>query len=98
MVLAMVRNPGEHGPLDGHRAERRQRVADASVRLEGAVREQAVEPDGDPDSCQEVADREDGDVRPADHRVPEQDDGDQEGQEGHDHPSEVRKHVRSAHC
>ena len=56
MVLAMVGDPREHGALDGHRPEDRERVAHPLLRRERAVREETVVTDRDADARQQVAD------------------------------------------
>ena len=70
VVLAVVRDPPDHRPLDRHRAEHGEAVADRPVGLVGAVGEETVEADRDAEARQHVADGEDGQVAPG-VRVPQ---------------------------
>jgi nitric oxide reductase activation protein len=51
-------------PLDGQRAHDGEAVLEPLVRLEGAVRQQAVETDRHPEACDQVHEREHHDVAP----------------------------------
>src|SRR3712207_2121649 len=66
-------------------------------RLERAVREQAVEADGHAEAADDVHEGQHGEVAPVDERVPEQHDGGDEGDEGHDDAGEVGDPVRGGH-
>jgi hypothetical protein len=83
VVLAMVGDPRDHGPLDRGRAQRRQRSAQPAVRLERAVGQVAVEADGDPQGRQGVDDPEDHEVVPMQRPLPELPCHEPERQEGH---------------
>jgi len=61
------------------------------------MREQAVVADRDPDARQQVAGREQTDVRPADPRVPQEADRGDQPEERHRHPDQVGDLVRAAH-
>ena len=78
MVLAMVCDPHHDVALDAHLAENGKDVADGGIGLEGAVREQPVVTDGDPDTGQDIADREDRQRRHAHASVPKENDGSEE--------------------
>lgn len=52
VVLAMVGDPGDNRPLDGHRAKDGEDVLERLRGLEGAVGEQAVKAYGDADRGQ----------------------------------------------
>ena len=97
VVLAVVGDPGDHGALDGHRAEPREDVLRRLVGSEGAVGEHPVVADGDPRRGDQVHDAEQGQVVPAHDSTPEQDDGRQGGGEGHHHGAQVRDLGRSVH-
>ena len=97
VMLAVVRDPGEHRSLDRHRAEDRERPADPPSRLERPMREQAVIADRDPHAREHVADSQEQQVGPADPRVPEQADRGDESDEREHHSQEVRELVRACH-
>ncbi len=59
VVLAMVGDPADDRPLDRGRAEDREGRAQRTGRREAAVREQAMEADGDAERGERVEDRED---------------------------------------
>ena len=80
-VLAVVRGPADHGSLHRHRAEHGEPVADAPERLVGAMGEEPVEADRDPERRQRVAHREDGQVAPGDVAAPEEEDRGEEAGE-----------------
>ena len=82
VVLAMVGHPGHDVAFDTHLTEHREQVTDGRKRLERAVREQSVVPDGDPQPGEDVAHREDGKRGHPDTVIPEQDDGDGEPDDG----------------
>src|SRR5947209_16136208 len=71
VVLAMVRNPGDHGPLDRGRTEDGQYRPDPRCRLECAMREQAMKANGDAETRRHVQDQKREDVAPAQHAGPE---------------------------
>jgi len=52
VVLAVVGDPVDDRSLHGHRAEHRERVAHGGASLEGAVGEEAVVADRDPNGGQ----------------------------------------------
>ena len=66
VVLAVVGDPADHRPLDGHRAEDGEQVLERPVGLERAVGEQPVVADRDPEGGGEVDADHDPDVGPAD--------------------------------
>jgi hypothetical protein len=97
VVLAVVCDPVQQRPLDGHRAEHGERVLDRLGRLEGAVREHPVEADGHAESGQHVHDGKDGQVGRADDAVPQQQDrGDRAG-ERQRHGDQVHALLQGAH-
>ena len=89
VVLAVVGDPGDGGSLHRHRAQHGEGVFGRLRGLEGTVGEKAVEADGDADRRQQVHRRGNCQVDRADEAVPEQDDGDDGGQEGDHHAGEV---------
>jgi hypothetical protein len=90
VVLAMVGDPADHGPLHGHRAEHREAVADRAIGLVRAVREEPVEADRDAESRQRIPDREDRQVAPGDVAAPEEEDRSKEPGERNRDPDQVR--------
>ena len=72
VVLPVVGDPLRDRALHGHRAEDRERRAEPLRRLEAAVREQTVEPDGVAERARRVEDEEQDDVQPRQCDAPEQ--------------------------
>lgn len=72
VMLAMSGDPELNRPLRSHASEDTQRHPKPGRTLETAVREQAMEPCGQPQDCGGVTDREQHQVRPRHHRSPEQ--------------------------
>jgi len=97
VVLAVVGDPGHHGPLHRHRAERGQRVLDRLERLERAVRQQPVEAQRHAVAREHVHQREHREVAPVDVRVPEQHDRGHEREEREQHRNEVGDLVCPGH-
>ena len=97
VVLAVVGDPVEHGALHRQRAGDGERVAQPSLRLEGAVGQHPVEADRDPAGRHEVHRREDPQVDPVHPGAPQQDDGQQDPDEGDDHPGEVGVALSARH-
>jgi hypothetical protein len=64
VVLAVVRHPLGHRPLDRHRPEDRERGADDLGRLEAAMREQAVVAHGRAEAGEDVEHEKEDDVDP----------------------------------
>ncbi len=95
--LRWSKNPADHRPLHGHRAEHRDPVADRPVRLVRAVREQPVETDRDPERRQRISDREDGQIAPGDVAAPEKEDRRQEADERNRHADQVRNLLTVRH-
>ena len=98
VVLAVVGDPVEHRALQAHRAEHREQVLDALVRLERAVREQAVVADRHAEAEQHVRGGHDREVDPVDPAVPEQHDGGDQAEERHDDADQVRGALRPGHA
>ena len=89
VVLAVVGDPGDRGPLDGHRAEDRPRVLHGLARLEGLVGQHAVVADRDAEPGDDVHEGHNGQLDGPDSAVPEQHDGQQQGKERHDDRSKI---------
>src|SRR3954451_22327021 len=90
VVLAVIGDPRDHGPLDRHRAHRGEEILDRLARRERAMGEQAVEADGHPEAGDEVHDAEEDEVVGAHAVAPEQGDGPEEGDEGDDDGEQIR--------
>ena len=71
VVLAVVRDPRDHRPLDRGGAERREHEAQRARGLEGAVCEEAVEADRDAEPREDIHDREHDHVRAVQQAVPQ---------------------------
>ena len=82
VVLAVVRHPRDHGPLDGGRAERGEGEAQPRLGREAAVGEQAVEADGDAESEENVEGNEDQQVAPVERLLPQLPGHQAEGEHG----------------
>src|SRR6476659_4627542 len=95
VVLAMVRHPLRERPLHRHAAEHPEHDLDRTVRLEAAVREVAMEPDGGAEGAEDVEGDEQRDVDPAEGRAPERDHRKSGSEERHDHGDE-RDHAADA--
>jgi hypothetical protein len=98
VVLAVVRHPVDHAALQRHRAEDRQRVAQPWARLEGAVREQAVEADGDAQRGQQVHDGEYRQVAHAQEAVPQEHRRRDHAEERDDDCGDVGVALQAGHC
>src|SRR5262249_18178156 len=83
VVLAVVRDPGDHGPLDRSRAAGGDHSAHPGEGLEAPMGEEAVEADSDPEPGRDVDDREDDQVAPVQPSAGELPDDEPEHQEGH---------------
>ena len=84
VVLAMVRDPGDHGSLDGRGAEQRQGDAHPARGLEAAMRQVTVEPDRHPERSRDVERHEQHHVGDAQRSAPRLPRGDAEQQERDD--------------
>ncbi len=89
VVLAVVGDPVRQRPLDGHRAEHREHVADRLARLQGVVREQAVVADRDAETGEQVQRGHHREVGGADAVTPQDRHGDAEGDERQEHGRDV---------
>ena len=90
VVLAVVGDPGDHGPLHRHRAENREEVLDRLAGRERAMGQQAMEADRHAEAGQQVHDGEEDEVVRAHAVAPEQDDGGEEGDERDDDGEQIR--------
>ena len=72
VVLAMVGDPVDDGPLHGEHAHVGEQVAGGLVRLERTMGQHPVEADGHAQPADQVHEDEDDDVRPAEPAPPEQ--------------------------
>ena len=81
VVLAVVGDPADDRSLDGQRPGNGQRDPQRALRLEGAVREVAVEADGDAEARDQVEDGREDEVGPAETPAPGDRDRDDQGHE-----------------
>jgi hypothetical protein len=97
MVLAVVGHPADHRTLHRDRSQHGEDVLDGAVGPERAVSQEAVKADRDAEAREQVQRRQDGQVGPPDHLVPEQWHGHQEGHERHYDGRDVDVAVQSRH-
>ena len=71
VVLAVIGDPGDHGPLDRGGPQRPPARPAEPAGREAPVRQVAVEPDRDPKAGGDIDDREDGQIVPVQRAVPQ---------------------------
>ena len=97
VMLAVIRDPVQHGSLDRQRGGHRERVLHPGVGLEGPVGEQAMEADRHAAGGQQVHHGEDREVDGVDGTVPQEHDRDEGPEERDDHAEQVGVSFGSRH-
>jgi hypothetical protein len=85
MMLQVGRGPEQRIALQSERATRQEYKAYQRVGFETAVREQPMKSDGDPDRVYEIHREQNGNIAPAYHTIPEQDDSHDGTEKGHNY-------------